>query len=206
MRKVLNTITIAAMAFFMTSCLKNSNLEIDGVKGPTVKLEGDYIKVDALFENIIFEGDLYYSIPNFPESTVHLSSGSEGGLQLDFDIALNDVFNGNVKKLPPQSLPGGRALPGVSGGRLPAAAFSVEKFDGVVFYVGNDFFGIFYPYDLESIGQGTIITTRYYIGNRKSGTLSVVGPDENMENDGVLLMLNLDNKTKRLIKRMQKLQ
>lgn len=106
------------------------------------------------------------------------------------NISLKDVFNTGLQTLDPQTLPGGRALPGVAGGRLPAVAFSIEKFRGVSFYLGPKLFGVFLP--LKNLGIGnSIITARYFTGSNRIGNISLVGQDANGENSGLLLMLDM---------------
>jgi hypothetical protein len=61
-------------------------------------------------------------------------------------------------------------------------------------YVGKDVFGVFLP---TKVGvDGAIASFRYYIGEKRAGTISVVGADENGENSGVFLMLDMKGQVK----------
>jgi hypothetical protein len=113
---------------------------------------------------------------------------------MSINIAIKDVANVGLQNLDPQSLPGGRALPGVSTGRLPAVAFTIQKFKGVSFYVGPKLFGVFIPLNNLGIGN-SIITARYYVSSTRVGNISLVGQDANGENSGLLLMLDLSSST-----------
>ena len=118
-------------------------------------------------------------------------------------ISLDDVFNGDLQRLDPQALPGGRPLPGVPSGSLPAIAFSIEKFYGMGFYIGKSVFGLFVP--IKGLGIGnSVVTARFYSSGSRVGNISLVGEDTNGENSGILLMLDLGkykSKLKKLAKR-----
>ena len=55
---------------FTTSCGKNdaSNIQIAGVKGPTVTLLQDNLMISAVFENVNLDGGLRYNIPKYKYS------------------------------------------------------------------------------------------------------------------------------------------
>ena len=110
------------------------------------------------------------------------------------------MLDGHGDLLDPQALPGGRPLPGVPSGRLPAVAFSIEKFRNMSFYIGPQLFGIFVPISKLDIGENNIITARFYAGGNRAGNLSLVGADENGEYAGALLMLDLSSQTRQLLK------
>ena len=188
-----------------TSCGNNStkNIEIAGVKGPTVTLLQDNVMISAVFENIQLDGGLRYNIPNYKYSFLEISPDLESnGTLMNISISLKDLFDGGLDQLDPQKLPGGRNLPGVATGSLPAVAFSIEKFHNMSFYVGKSMFGVFLP---AKIGvDGAIASFRYYIGEKKAGTISLVGNDENGENSGILLMLDMSGSTQKQLKNVYK--
>lgn len=182
---------------FATSCGNNSgsNIEIAGVKGPKVTLLQDNLQIDMVFENVQLDGGLRYNIPKYKYSYLEISPDLQtSGTLMSISISLKDIVDGNLDKLDPQKLPGGRNLPGVSGGSLPAVAFSIEKFHNMSFYLGKSVFGIFVP---AQVGvDGAIASFRYYVNSKAAGTISLVGNDENGEHAGILLMLNLTGATK----------
>jgi hypothetical protein len=167
-------------------------MQVPGVQNMSVKLVQDSVLISMVFSSIQLDGGLRYSIPKYPNSFLEISPDLQSaGTLLSLNISLKDALNTNLQTLDPQTLPGGRALPGVAGGRLPAVAFSIEKFHGISVYLGPKLFGVFLPLKNLNIGS-TIITARYYVGSNRVGNLSLVGQDANGENSGLLLMLDMN--------------
>ncbi|TNE97274.1 MAG: hypothetical protein EP326_11760 [Deltaproteobacteria bacterium] len=177
----------------------STNITIPGVKGPYLTLERDFARVDASFDNITIDNDLLMPLPDFEESYLSIKSNGNGGI--DFRVGLNwqEILGDDVEVRDPQTLPGGRALPGVPTGALPGVSFTLTNFHNVTIYAGKNFFGIFYPLNLEI--DGSIISSRYYLGKKAVGTLSLVGRDSSGENSGFLLLLAIDDTTKKYLKR-----
>lgn len=193
---LLTLATIATLGF-TTSCGKNdaSNIDIAGVKGPTISLLQDNIMITAVFENIQMDGGLRYNIPKYKYSFLEISPDLQSsGTLMQVSVSLKDILDEDLGKLDPQKLPGGRNLPGVTSGSLPAVAFTIEKFKNMTMYAGKDVFGIFLPVNVGV--DGAIASFRYYIGEKRAGTISLVGADANGENSGVLLMLDLKGQVK----------
>lgn len=192
--KVLIVSSLLTLGLFSTSCgngTSSSNIQVPGVNGMSVTLVQDSVLISMVFQSIQLDGGLRYNIPKYPNSYLEISPDLQSaGTLMAINISLKDVFNTNLQTLDPQTLPGGRALPGVAGGRLPAVAFSIEKFHGMGFYLGPKLFGVFLP--LKNLGIGnSIITARYYTGSNRIGNISLVGQDANGENSGILLMLDM---------------
>jgi hypothetical protein len=204
LKKLLMVSLFTCTALLSTSCGDSgeSKLEIPGVDGPIVTLNQDKILISMVFENIQLQGGLRYAVPKYKNSYIEVSpdSASDGTL-MAVSVSLSDVLGGDVLSLPPQQLPGGRALPGVSTGSLPAVAFSIPKWKNMAFYVGPKFFGLFAPTNLD-IGTNSIITARYNVGSKRAGNISMVGKDENGENSGFLLLLDLNATTKSRLKKV----
>ncbi len=196
--KVLVLSALLTLGLFSTSCgngTSASNIQIPGVKKSAITLNNDSVLISFVFEAIQLDGGLRYNIPKYPNSYLEISPDLQsGGTLMAINLSIKDVANTNLQLLDPQSLPGGRALPGVATGRLPAVAFSIEKFKGMSFYVGPKLFGVFIP--LKNLGIGnSIITARYYVSSTRVGNISLVGQDANGENSGILLMLDLSSST-----------
>lgn len=196
-KKVLIAATAIFTLGFASSCGNNStsNIQIAGVKGPHVTLLQDNVLISMVFENVILDGGLRYNIPKYNYSYLEISPDVESaGTLMSISLSLKDLIGGNLETLDPQKLPGGRNLPGVATGSLPAVAFSIEKFHNMAFYAGKDIFGIFVP---ANVGvDGAIASFRYYINQKAAGTISLVGNDAQGENGGILLMINLTGATK----------
>lgn len=189
-------------ALFGTSCGKGSStsLEIDGVDGPTLSLEEEFLIVKATFENFDLSGSLTYSLEAYENSYLNLYEAEEGGTTLEMHVSLVDISNDALTYLEEQNLPGGRNIPGVSTGTLPAFNFKIKELEGLAFYLSNDYFGAFVPLKGLNIGTNNIVTANFYVSDSKIGTLSAVGPDENEENAGFFLLLNLTKTTKKRMK------
>ena len=193
--KVLLLSSLLTLGLLSTSCGKGgagtSNIQIPGVSKSAITLTNDSVLISFVFSAIQLDGGLRYNIPKYPNSYLEISPDLQSaGTLMSINIAISDVANIGLQNLDPQSLPGGRPLPGVASGRLPAVAFSIQKFAGVSFYVGPKLFGVFIP--LKNLGIGTsIITARYYVTSTRVGNISLVGSDANGLNSGLLLMLDL---------------
>jgi hypothetical protein len=182
------------MGVFSTSCgngTSTSNIAVPGVSNMSVTLVQDSVLISMVFSTLQMDAGLRYNIPKYPNSYLEISPDLQSsGTLMAINVSLKDVFDTSLQTLDPATLPGGRALPGVAGGRLPAVAFSIEKFKNMSFYLGPKLFGIFIP--VGDLGIGTsIITARYYTGSNRIGNISLVGQDANGENGGLLLMLDM---------------
>ncbi len=191
-----STIT-ASTLLFATACGKNdsSNIEIVGVKGPKVSLLQDNLLISMVFENVKLDGGLRYNIPKYKYSYLEISPDLESdGTLMSISVSLKDIFGGGLDVLDHQRLPGGRNLPGVRAGALPAVAFSIDKFPNMTFYLGKEVFGIFVP--VNTGVDGAIASFRYYVAEKSAGIISIVGKDTNGENSGILLMLDMKGQIK----------
>lgn len=202
---VLSAVVMAGV--LSTSCgdgTSTSNIQVPGVNNMSVTLVQDSVLISMVFQSLQLDGGLRYNIPKYPNSYLEISPDLQSaGTLMAINVSLKDVFNTSLQKLDPATLPGGRALPGVAGGRLPAVAFSIEKFKNMSFYLGPKLFGVFIP--VKSLGIGTsIITARYYTGANRIGNISLVGEDANGENAGLLLMLDMSTSVQSQLKAVAK--
>lgn len=199
------SLLFTSFAIFSTSCGDGGsarNIQIPGVIGPKVTLLQDNVLITMVFENIKLQGGLRFNIPKYQDSYIEISPDLQSsGTLMAISVSLQDLFNGGLDQLDSQSLPGGRALPGIIGGELPAVAFTIEKFRNMSFYIGPRVFGFFVPLEKLDIGS-SIVTARFYTGKTRTGNISLVGADSNGENAGLLLMLDLGKKTKKKLKRI----
>ncbi len=190
-----------------TSCgdgTSASNIQVPGVNNMSVTLVQDNVLISMVMEGIQLDGGLRYNIPKYPNSYLEISPDlASSGTLMAISVSLKDVFDTSLQQLNPATLPGGRSLPGVAGGKLPAVAFSIEKFKNMGFYLGPKVFGVFIP--VKTLGIGTsIITARYYTGSNRIGNISLVGEDANGENAGILLMLDMSSSTQSQLKSVAK--
>lgn len=205
--KALVLSAVLTLGVLSTSCgdgTSAQNIQVPGVNGMSVTLVQDNVLISMVFENLQLDGGLRYNIPKYPNSYLEISPDLQSaGTLMAINLSLKDVLDGRLQTLDPATLPGGRALPGVAGGRLPAVAFSIEKFKNMGFYIGPKLFGVFIP--LKNLGIGnTMITARYYTGSNRIGNISLIGEDANGENSGLLLMLDMSTQVRTQLKAVAK--
>jgi hypothetical protein len=202
---ILGTLLLfSTTAFISCGTGGGNNISIPGVEGPYLILQEDKLLITMIMSNLQIEGGGRIPIPKYENSYMELSPDLQsGGTMLAFYISLQDIFGGKVDQLDPQTLPGGRNLPGVPSGRLPASAFTIESLSNTTVYLGSSVFGLFVP--MKKVGmQGTIATFRFYTGGNRAGNISIVGSDENGENSGILLLLDMNATTTKFLKSVAK--
>jgi len=203
LRSTIVASAVCALGLFSASCGESSkNMKIEGITGPVLELVDDILLVSVVFDNLNLAGGIRTNIPKYPNSFLEIAPDFESaGTLVTIGISLDDVLYNQTQKLDPQALPGGRPLPGVSGGTLPAVAFTVSQLKNISFYLGPKVFGIFVP--IPKLGvQGQIITSRFYTGKNRAGNLSLIGQDQNGENGGFLLLLDLSSQVKRQMRKL----
>jgi hypothetical protein len=185
----------------VTSCGK---LNIPGVSGPNFSTTDTHAVIDLTIENFDLDGELSADVPKFGDSFVSVAGIDEGGTNVGFNFDIETLTNGAVETLEPQTLPGGRALP-IIGGVLPGVAFNVPGFKNLHVYLGSKVYGFFLPIVFPSEVQG-ILTYEVKVKGKKYGVAAVVGNDDNGENSGILILVDLNTLSKKSLRRLRKLQ
>ena len=207
--KKLFTLSLVSISLFLFSCNGvGVNPTIPGMSGPHLYLAQGFVRIDAVFEKlqVIGGGRIPFDVlglTTYPNSFLEFGPDViSGGTLIAIHLSLQDVLYGQdgINQLDPQSLPDGRPLPGIQGGRLPAIAFNVESINNMGFYIGTRVFGIWYPFPALKIGANNIVTARFYSDGVRSGNISLVGPNDEGSGSGVLLLIDLGDKTKSYLK------
>jgi hypothetical protein len=179
---------------FASGCGKGSgsNPTISGVTGPNVTYVNGQFTMSIVLTQLNIEGGGQIPIPHMPNSYLEISPDLQStGTLIQIGLSPTDLAaltGGAVNLLPPTDLPGGRALPGVSGGQLPAIAVQVPSWDNITFYVGPQIFGLFVPVKLGLAGYEA--TFRFYdTAGLDIGNISVVGEDTTGANSGFLVLI-----------------
>jgi hypothetical protein len=182
------------MALSLTACGgkgTKANPIIAGVIGPTVEVVNGRVVLSMTFENIHIDGGATIPIPKYPNSSVQVGPDFQStGTLLVVTISVSDFLGDKGTLFNPQTLPGGRPLPGVAAGELPAIAIQVPQLFNTVFYVGPQVIGLFVPFNKLNL-QGAIVSFRFYdkSGN-PIGLLSLVGSDAAGANAGILALVD----------------
>lgn len=177
------------------------NPEIAGVKGPTVELVDGRFLLSMAFTGLAVDAGVTIPIPNYPNSSLSLGPDFEtDGMLVVLTVSVADFVNIGDRGADPQKLPGGRPLPGVAAGQLPAIALRVPELMNSVLYVGPKVLGFFVPFKkLDLAGQ--ILTFRFHDkAGVRVGNISVVGQDENKQNGGLLVLINIDTRIQTAMK------
>lgn len=169
------------------------NTKIDGVIGPDVEIAGGNLLVSMVFSNLQIDGGATIPIPKYPNSSLQIGPDFQSnGTLLVLTIGLPD-YKGNLGQgLDPQTLPGGRPLPSVAAGVMPAVALQVPQLMNTILYVGPQVIGFFVPFNKLNL-QGAILSFRFH--NKEGnpvGIMSLVGSDTQGLNAGILMMMRSD--------------
>ncbi len=200
-KAVVVSLSIAALA---SGCGSGSgkNPTISGVTGPNVTYVNGQFTMSLVLTQLNLEGGGTLPIPSMPNSYLEISPDLQStGTLIQVGISPTDLAaltGGGVNLLPPQDLPGGRALPGVSGGQLPAVAVQVPSWDNITFYVGPQIFGLFVPVNMGLAGYEA--TFRFYdTAGTDIGNISVVGADTTGKNAGFLVLIPIQGQVASIV-------
>jgi hypothetical protein len=193
LKKFVGTGVAAAMALALTACGGSStgtNPVISGVTGPDVEVVNGRVVLSMVFQSISIDGGATIPIPKYPNSSIEVGPDFQSaGTLLVLTISVSDFLKGG-HVFDPQTLPGGRPLPGVAAGVMPAVAIQVKQLANMVFYVGPQVLGVFVPFNKLNL-QGAIVSFRFY---NKTGTpvgmISLVGSDASGANAGILALVD----------------
>ncbi|MFG1481439.1 hypothetical protein ABMA79_07480 [Halobacteriovorax sp. HFRX-2_2] len=202
-KRLLTVVALLSFSFFSVSC-GEGNVDIPGVDGPNVNLLEDNVVVSMVLEDVSIMAGATYKVPKYKKSFIGLNPNLEGaGSVLTFTVSLDDIFSSDVNRLDPKTLPGGRMIPGVAAGALPAVAFTVEKVKNMAFYVGPKVFGIWVPLQNFNL-YGFAWTKSFKAGDKRVGNISLFGQDENGENAGFFLALSVKSAYEKRLKKLSR--
>lgn len=195
LKKVLGVSLAALIALTTSRCSVNDGVNpvITGVTGPNVEVVNGRLILNMTFNDITTEGTATIPIPKYPNSSIMVASDFQtGGTLIVVTVAVSDFLSDKGTMFDPQTLPGGRPIPGVAAGVIPAIAIQVPTLMNMVFYVGPEVIGVFVPFKKLDM-QGAILNFRFYNKDKKPvGMLSLVGQDAQGLNGGILAMIRAD--------------
>lgn len=185
-----------AMAITLTGCGGSGsgvNPSIDGITGPDVELVNGRLVLSMVFNNLSIDGGATIPVPKYPNSSIQVGPDFQSaGTLLVLTVAVSDFLGNKGAGLNPQTLPGGRPLPSVASGVLPAIAIQIPQLFNSVFYVGPEVLGFFVPFSKLDLA-GSILTFRFHNkAGAAVGIIGLVGSDAAGKNAGILAMMRAD--------------
>lgn len=193
MKKIVLSGAAVFAALAITACGSGGGLnpQIAGVTGPDVELVGGRLILSMTFQNVSVDAGVTIPIKQYPNSSLQVGPDFQSnGTLIVLTMSVPDYLGNQGQGLNPQALPGGRPLPSVAAGVMPAVAIQVKQLFNTVFYVGPQVIGFFVPFNKLDLA-GTILTFRFYDKvNKPVGILALVGSDANDQNAGILAMMN----------------
>jgi len=169
------------------------NPSIDGIVGPDVEFINGRVVLSMVFKNLQIDGGATIPVPKYPNSSVQVGPDFQSaGTLLVLTISATDFIKDKGTLFNPQTLPGGRPVPSVAAGSLPAIAVQVPQLFNTVFYVGPSVLGFFVPFNKLDLA-GSILTFRFHNkAGEAVGILGLVGSDSTGKNAGILAMIRAD--------------
>lgn len=185
---------MATSLLLLSSCGgTGTNPTINGVIGPNVNTLNGIVTVSMVFQDIVIDGGATIPIPQYPNSFFQVGPDFQsGGTLLSVSVNAQDFLGNQGQGLDPQTLPGGRPLPGVAAGALPAIAVAIPQLKNSVLYFGPQVMGLFVPFEKLDLA-GSILSFRFH--NKEGapvGNISLVGSDPSGANAGILMLMDPD--------------
>ncbi len=190
---VLMAITLSACGGKTCKDPSKCNTEIAGMVGPDVEVVNGRLVLSMVFKDIHIDGGATIPIPKYPNSSVQVGPDFQSsGTLLVLTVSVTDFLGDKGTFFDPKTLPGGRPIPGIAAGVIPAVAIQVPQLLNMVFYVGPEVIGVFVPFKKLEM-QGAIVSFRFYNkAGEPVGMLSLVGQDAQGLNAGILAMIRAD--------------
>ncbi len=184
----------AVVAISLSACGgkgANGNTAISGITGPSVAVVNGDVVLSLTLNNVSVQGGLSLPIPKYPNSSLSVGPDFQSaGTLIVLTLNVKDFLGGKTLILDPQTLPGGRPLPTVGAGALPALALQIPQLFNTVLYLGPQVIGFFVPVKGLNIA-GSILSFNFYNStNVKVGTVSIVGADASGSNGGLLVLMD----------------
>lgn len=182
--------------------------EINGIKGPFFNVIDGKLLITMKFLNLSLEGGAKFPIPETRESQIEFSPNFEdGGMMLSVYADVDDLKDVNIGVGEANTLPDGRPVPGIPGGRLENSLrldtqFSVGgKNLSPSFFFHKSFFGFWLPFGFETAQLSGYWNV--WVKDKNVGFLGLVGNEEvSGRKAGGVVLLRLQNLKSRQFKRL----
>lgn len=196
MKKLAMASLATVMAIGLSGCGGTGtgvNTEIAGIVGPDVEVVNGRLVLSMVFKDLAIDGGATIPIPKYPNSSVQVGPDFQSaGTLLVLTVGVTDFLGDKGQAFNPQTLPGGRPLPSVASGSMPAVALQIPQLFNTVFYVGPEVIGFFVPFNQLDL-QGAMLSFRFHNkAGEAIGILALVGADTAGQNAGILAMMRAD--------------
>jgi hypothetical protein len=195
-------ITLVLILLLVASCGQQPKLpEVPGIKGPYFNvLNGKVIVTLKLLKaNLNYGGKV--PIPKTLESHFEVSPNVlDGGTLVVFHLDAEDLKSVDIGIGDPNTLPDGRAVPGVPGGVLNDSLRVDTELLDLSFYYHQKLFGFYLPLGWDTRGFGGYWNV--VINQQNIGMMGAVASDQDGRGAGLLLFLRLDAIKKRELQKL----
>jgi hypothetical protein len=174
-----------------TSCGNSPKLpEIPGVKGPVFNLLDGKVMVTVKLLRANLNVGARVPIPKTKASSFEVSPNLEdGGTLVVFSLDIEDLKDMNIGVGDGNTLPDGRAIPGIPGGTLSDSLRVDTELLDMSFYFHKSLFGFYIPLGWNTNGFGGYWNV--VINDKNIGLLGAVSSNDQGHGAGFILFLRL---------------
>ena len=174
-----------------TSCGNSPKLpEIPGVKGPVFNLLDGKVLVTVKLLRANLNVGARVPIPKTKASSFEVSPNLEdGGTLVVFSLDIEDLKDMNIGVGDGNTLPDGRAIPGIPGGTLTDSLRVDTELLDMSFYFHKSLFGFYIPLGWNTNGFGGYWNV--VINDKNIGLLGAVSSNDQGHGAGFILFLRL---------------
>lgn len=196
---------VLCMAIVLTPSCGNSVSglpEINGVKGPTINVVDGQILLTLKLLNVQVDAGFKAPVPETRNSYFEFAPNAmDGGMLLQFYLDTEDLANLDIGLGDANTLPDGRAVPGIPGGRLENSLRVDTKLADISFFFHKQLVGMWIPVGFETAGISGYWNMNF--NNKNVGFLGLVGNDPvKGHKAGAVILLRLDNLKDKQLKKL----
>jgi hypothetical protein len=200
----IKALAVCLAVLFSVSCGRQTSglPSINGVKGPQFNLVGGKVLMTIKLLNLNLEAGLKAPIPKTQNSSIELAPNLEdGGMMLVFYLDVEDLKSINIGVGDGNTLPDGRPVPGIPGGRLENSLRIDTQFKGLSFFYHPKLFGVWIPFGFDTAGISGYWNMTF--AEKNVGLFGLVGNDPVAGlKAGGIIFLRLQNLSDQSFKRM----
>lgn len=188
MKKWILSLKMLVLCFALMACGKTASglPKIQGVEGPHFNIVDGKVLITLKLLNISSQYGGQMFIPETSHSTIEVGPNIiDGGTLIQVSLDPSDIKGVQVAD-DPNTLPDGRAIPGIPGGELPSLRIDTQLFN-TSYYFSKTLFGIYLPFNFNTQGLGA--SYEFQIGGKATGNIGIVASEQNKKNSGLLIFL-----------------